>query len=117
MLRDCGDRSGIWFPHRAVGFCVAAGFSPQTPRSACGRRLQPALCGLKPAPTQNISLAHSGISFRTRDGSSPSHSGCVAVESKIDVVLNNSNSPREAAPAVFARSALTCDLLIGLNVR
>ena len=34
-----------------------------------------------------------GITCCTRSGSSPSHSGFCAVPSKIDVVLNSSNSP------------------------
>ena len=54
---------------------------------------------------------------RKRRGSSPSQAGFVAVESKIDVVLNSSNSPRAAAGFVFARSASTSASLIGLNVR
>jgi len=39
------------------------------------------------------------------------------VPSKIDVVLNSSNSPRDAAFAVFASNDFTWALLIGWKVR
>src|SRR6058998_518052 len=58
-----------------------------------------------------------GISWRTCSGSSPSHSGVVAVPSKSDVVLNGSNFPVAAAAAVFARSGCSSASLIGWNVR
>src|SRR5882724_12598861 len=61
--------------------------------------------------------AFSDINCWSRCGSSPSHWGFEAVPSKIDEVLNGSNSPLEAAPAVFANNdSFSCSLR-GWNVR
>jgi len=51
-----------------------------------------------------------------RCGSFPSQSGFWAVLSKIDEVLNGSNSPRDADKAVFAKSDRTRGSFIGWNV-
>jgi putative transposase len=53
-------------------------------------------------PTTND---YSSISRCRRSGSSPSHLGLAVVASKIDEVLNSSNSPRAAAGALLARIA------------
>src|SRR6266704_3846711 len=68
-------------------------------------------------PLGDSGFHHAGIILRTRWGSSPSHSGFVAVESKIELVLNSSSSPCAAAAFVLARIAFTCAALIGRNVR
>jgi len=58
-----------------------------------------------------------GITCCTRCRSSPSHFGFRAVPSNTDVVLNNSNSPRDAAFGVLARIAFTWALVIGRKLR
>jgi len=77
--------------------------------------------GASSVVTKNYSpgpaISHSWTIACSRFGSSPSHCGCVAVESKIDVVLKSSNSPFDAAPFVFASSAFTCASLSGLKSR
>lgn len=66
---------------------------------------------------------YADINCWMRCGSSPSQSGFWAVLSKIDEVLKGSNSPRDAASAVFAKSDVydglclrTCSSFIGWNV-
>jgi ketosteroid isomerase-like protein len=49
----------------------------------------------------------------TSGGSSPSHSGCCAVPSKIEVVLNGSNRPFTAAADVFATNVSSSSWLSG----
>jgi len=50
-------------------------------------------------------------------GAYPIHSGCCAVPSNRDPVLNGSNLPVSAASRVFAVNAAISCLLSGLNVR
>src|ERR1700704_606451 len=51
---------------------------------------------------QNEDDLHYSANRRERADSSPSHSGCCAVESKTEVVLNNSNLPSAATCADLA---------------
>jgi len=60
--------------------------------------------------------AQSPARRRVRLDSSPSHSGCCAVESKKEVVLNSSYSPLDAAAADFALSRAICCLVRGSKV-
>ena len=58
---------------------------------------------------------HRGRVFQLLIGS-PSHSGCCAVESKWLLVLNNSNSPCDAACAVFASNWSVSLFVSGLKI-
>src|SRR5690349_7101667 len=60
--------------------------------------------------------AQSPARRRVRLDSSPSHSGCCAVESKKEVVLNSSYSPLDAALADLALSRAICCLVRGSKV-
>ena len=79
-----GERAG-----RKCGRLSAAG--PQT----WGLRTEGGVHGL--SKYQRIEGRVYDISWRRRSGSSPSHSGCSAVASKSDDVLNGSNAPPAAA--------------------
>src|SRR5688500_9924534 len=81
--------------------------------SSCGLRSPLDSTGLSDRIGDGIQENYSGINCCRRCGSSPSHSGFWAVPSKIDEVLNGSNSPRDAACAVFASRDFISWSLIG----
>ena len=80
------------------------------------RTSSPAMANLSIGMSQ-LNGIYAGITCCTRWGSSPSHFGFRAVPSNTDVVLNNSNSPRDAAFAVLARIAFAWALVIGRKLR